>query len=326
VAATYGVRHETVVDDWLWRDDGGAPPRMDEPHTLYGFYARNRRLCDVVRRDGPGVLLSGTGPDHYLAGNLFFFADLIARGRVREAVRELAHWAVLGNQPFWRFAGAHAVTPLLPVSVRRALTATGTQTPQWFDAVFARRWSLRDRTVWLRSGIASKGRLYAGYIAFAMGHIPASIDRGEFENGMEMRYPFLDRRLVEYSLRLPRALRTQPHARKWIQREALRGVLPESVRTRRSKAGIAGRTRWSLQREHAVVTELLRDPIVAQLGYVDRAGLRAAIERSVAGDDLLLFEVVRVLSFETWLRVRAGRWQSRGAFTGADREELLPAS
>jgi asparagine synthase (glutamine-hydrolysing) len=171
---------------------------------------------------------------------------------------------------------------------------------------------------------APAGRLYAGEIEFNMGHIPPSIDRGEFQDGIEMRYPFLDRPLVEFSLRLPRALRTQPHARKWVQREAMRGVLPESVRTRRSKGGIAGRTRWSLYREHAVVEELLRDPIVAELGYVDCDALRASVERARADDDLLLFEVVRVLSFETWLRVRAGRWQSRGAPTGADREELLP--
>jgi asparagine synthase (glutamine-hydrolysing) len=325
VAEAYGLRHETVVDDWLWRDDGGALPLMDEPHTLYGFYARNRRFCDVVRAAGGRVLLSGAGPDHYLAGNLLFFADHVARGQLRVAARELAHWAMLGNLSFWRFAREHAVAPLLPVALRRALAPTAARTPSWFAPAFARQWDLHERSAWRRGSAAPRGRLYAGNIEFVMGHIPSCMERGEFEQGIEMRYPFLDRRLVEFSLRLPRVFRTRPHARKWIQREALREILPESVRTRRSKAGIVGRTRWSLQREHAVVTDLLRDPIIAELGYVDRAALRAAIERAVAGDDLLLFEVVRVLSFETWLRARAGRWQSRGAPTGADRVELLPA-
>jgi asparagine synthase (glutamine-hydrolysing) len=324
VVGEYGLRHETIVDDWLWRDDGGVPPLMDEPHTLYGFYARNRRLCDAVRGAGGNVLLSGTGSDHYLAGNLLFFADLVARGQLGAAVRQLGEWAVLGNQPFWRFASQHAALPLLPVAVWRAFSPAA-RTPVWFNRGFARHWGLGGRTAWVRGNSAPKGRLYAGYISFVMGHIPPSIDRGEFADGIEMRYPFLDRRLVEFSLRLPREFRTRPHARKWIQREALRGVLPESVRTRRSKGGIAGRTRWSLDRERGVVADLLRDPIVTQLGYVDRDALSAAIERARAGDDLLLFEVVRVLSFETWLRVRAGRWQSRGAPTGADREELLPA-
>ncbi|HWZ59325.1 MAG TPA: asparagine synthase-related protein, partial [Gemmatimonadaceae bacterium] len=317
--------HESVVDDWLWRDDGGAPLAMDEPHTLYGFYARNRRLCDVVRGAGGRVLLSGAGPDHYLAGNLFFFADLVARGQLRTAVRELSHWATVGKQSFWRFAGTNAVRPLLPFQVRRALEPEAARVPSWVAPAFARRCELRKRTAWSRGSAGRKGQLYASYIAFVMGHIPSCMERGEFAEGIEMRYPFLDRRLVEFSLRLPRAFRTQPYARKWIQREALRGVLPESVRTRRSKAGIVGRTRWSLQREHAVVADLLRDPIVVDLGYVDHARLRDAIERSVAGDDALLFAVVRVLSFETWLRVRADRWQSRGAPTGADREGLLPA-
>jgi asparagine synthase (glutamine-hydrolysing) len=325
VAHEYGVRHESVVDDWLWRDDGGVPPMMDEPHTLYGFYARNRRFCDLVRCGGANVLLCGTGPDHYLAGSLSFFADWVARGEWARAVRELARWAVLANMPFWRFATECAVMPLLPLAVRRAFAGAAGRTPSWFQPAFARRWSVRERTAWRRGNAAPGGRLYAGEIEFNMGHIPPSIDRGEFEDGIEMRYPFLDRRLVEFSLGLPRELRTQPHARKWIQREGMRGVLPESVRMRRSKGGITGRTRWSLQREHAVVADLLRDPIVAELGYVDRDALLANVERARVDDDLLLFEVVRVLSFETWLRVRTGRWQSRGAPTGADREELLPA-
>jgi asparagine synthase (glutamine-hydrolysing) len=325
VAGAYGMRHEAVVDEWLWRDDGRGPIATDEPHTLYGFYARNRRFCDTVRNAGGRVLLSGAGPDHYLAGNLYFFADLVARGHVGTAVRELARWAMLGNIPFWKFAGTHAVMPLLPLSVRRALGPAAARVPRWFDAAFARRWALGGRTAWRRGGVAPRGGLYARNIEFVMGHIPSCMERGEFERGIEMRYPFLDRRLVEFSLRLPPVLRTRPHARKWIQREALRGVLPESVRTRRSKAGIVGRTRWSLQREEGVIRDLLRAPIMADLGYIDGAGLRAAVERAVGGDDLLLFEVVRVLSFETWLRGRAGRWQSRGAPTGADREALLPA-
>lgn len=325
VVDTYGLRYETIVDEWLWRDDGGDPPTLDEPHPLYGFYARNRRMCDAVRGAGGNVLLSGTGPDHYLAGNLLFFADMVAGGQWGRAIRELGHWAVLANKSFWRFAGEHAMTPLLPILVRRAFGRGVACTPSWFAPAFARQWSVNERTAWLRSNSAPRGRLYAGYIQFNMGHIPASIERGEYADGIEMRYPFLDRKLVEFSLRLPRALRTQPHARKWVQREAMRGVLPDPVRTRRSKGGIVGRTRWSLQREHRVVAELLQNPMLAQLGYVDRDQLSTAIGRAVAGDDLLLFEVVRVLSFEMWLRMKTGRWRSRGAVIGADREVLLPA-
>jgi asparagine synthase (glutamine-hydrolysing) len=324
VVEAYGLRNETIVDDWLWREDGIGARVTDEPHPLFGFYARNRRLCDTVRNAGANVLLSGTGPDHYLAGNLSFFADMVARGQLGTAVRELGRWAVLANQSFWRFAGEHAIEPLLPLAVRR-MFAPPARPPAWFQPTFARQRNLRERTIWLRSNRVSKGRMYAGYIEFVMGHIPPSIDRGEFEDGIEIRYPFLDRPLVEFSLRLPPGLRTRPHARKWVQREAVKGVLPESVRTRRSKGGIVGSTRSSLMRQDRVITDLLRDPIVEQLGYVDPGQLRAAVDRAVGGDDLLLFEVVRALSFETWLRARTGRWHSRGAVTGSDRGESLPA-
>jgi asparagine synthase (glutamine-hydrolysing) len=90
-------------------------------------------------------------------------------------------------------------------------------------------------------------------------------------------------------------------------REAMRGVLPEVVRTMRTKTAISGRVRWSLVRERGKVEGLLRDPILAQMGAIEPEPLRRAIDVAVNGDDRLLFGVLRPLSLETWLRARVGR-------------------
>ena len=51
--------------------------------------------------------------------------------------------------------------------------------------------------------------------------------------GLEARVPYCDHHLVEYVWNIPWALKTYGGREKGILREALGGVLPEAVRTRR---------------------------------------------------------------------------------------------
>lgn len=311
VAGAHGVRNEQVSDYALWQDDDEGPPITDEPSSLYPFWARNRRMCDIMRQAGGRVMLSGSGPDHYLTGNLYFLADWVARGKLGTALPELTRWAILGKRPFWKLAGQNVVAPLLPAAMRVGFEPKWSRPPRWLDRRMVRHFGLSNRTSWRRSLAAPRGRQYAGSIAAAMAHIPSTIDRGEFENGIEMRYPFLYRPLVEFSLRLPRELRTQPGARKWVLRQAVAGALPDRVRTRRDKGGITGRVRASLLRERSRIGEWLRDPIIGQHGWVDSSALRALFDRVQEGDEKLLFPLVRLLGVETWCRARVSQWSVR---------------
>ncbi len=325
VAERYGLRHEVVKDYWLWQDDGTAPPRNDVPDSLYPFYARNRRLCEIVKSAGGRVLLSGVGPDHYLAGNRYFFADWLAQGRVLTAAREMWRWSNLAKTGFLRFALDNAIMPLAPASLRRLGAPRWAQVYDWIAPDFARRLGLNERTTWGRALDAPAGRKYAGQVEVDMTHLPVCIDRGAFEDGIEMRYPYLYRPLVEYCLQLPRELRTQPFARKWVMREAAKGIVPEIVRVRRTKGAISGRTRWSLRRESAVVDSLLCDSILAELGCIDPVKLRRALDQAIEGDDKVLFAAVRTLALETWLRVTNDRWADCGAPTESQDLALAPA-
>ena len=54
--------------------------------------------------------------------------------------------------------------------------------------------------------------------------------------GIESRNPLSSRRFVELCCRMPEDLKLRRGERRWIHREAMRGILPEVVRTRQSKA------------------------------------------------------------------------------------------
>lgn len=311
VVRRWGLRNETVTDPWAWQDDGLPPPRTDEPRAHYPFWARDRAMLAIVRRSGGRVLLSGQGPDHYLAGNLGFVADLLAAGRVRAALGELVRFSVAARQSFWAGLGRYGIDPFLPTWLKLRRARAHEQLPAWLDPGFVRRMEIQGRLPLVRQLAAPRGgSRFAHQVAAELEGLSGFLERGPFEDGIEMRYPFLHRPLVEHSLRLPPALRIRPRAGKHVLREAMRGTLPEEIRTRRGKGGIDARLLWALHHERARLEALLRDPEVARRGWVRADALRAAVEQARQGEVASLPFLLCSLALETWLAVRSGRWEA----------------
>ncbi|HET7230972.1 MAG TPA: asparagine synthase-related protein [Longimicrobium sp.] len=311
VASHAGVRNEAVVDPWAWQDDGMAPALADEPRPHFPFWARDRAMVALVRRAGGRVLLSGQGPDHYLSGNMGFVADQLAAGQVGAALGGLVRFAVASRQSFWTGLGRHGIDPFLPAALKARRARAGEPLPAWIDPGFARRMEMERRLPLARRLAAPRaGSRFAHQVALELDGLSAMLERGAFQDGIEMRYPFLHRPLVEHALRLPPSMRIRPGGGKHVLREAMRGILPEVVRARRRKGGIDARVLWALQRERPRLDALLRDPELARRGWVSAAGLRAAVERARQGEVDSLPFLLCTLALETWLAVRSGRWDA----------------
>jgi asparagine synthase (glutamine-hydrolysing) len=302
VVRRYNVRNEQVTDFWAWQDDGALPPDLDQPWPLFPFYARDRRIRQVVRNAGGRVVLAGVGSDHYLAGNLGYITDLAAGGQVGAAATELAAWGVGTRQSFWGLARQHVTMPLLGLGGARRATPA----PRWMQPSFLASTGIQGRLDALAA--APRGRAFATGIAREMHALPAWLERYAYGENIEVRYPFLYRPLVEFALQLPRDGRIRPMEQKWILRQATRGLLPEEVRNRRSKGSIDARVLWSLQRERRRVDDLLHAPILADLGCLDAGILRGAVEQARHGVCEHPVHLMSALGLETWLAVQAGRW------------------
>lgn len=294
VVQKYGLRNEQVRDYWAWQDDGEAAPLTDQPSPLYPFYARDRRAWNIVRNAGGRVLLSGFGADQYLYGNLNYITDMAANGRIRDALGEVTTWSVAMRQSFWTVGRRYLVDPFLARSPRVH------EPPRWMNGVATRGRDFGSRV--------HGGHRFASAITENMNSLPTWIERWPYGHEIEMRYPFLYRPLVEASLRLPAKQRVRPHARKWILREATRDLLPDVVRRRSTKGGIDARILWSLQREKPRLDAMLRDSILAQLGCVDPAALRTAVDEARRGVVVNNVQLLSTLALETWLSVRHGAW------------------
>lgn len=309
VLAAYPLPNEVIRDYWPWRDDEGwGPPVTDEPSPLFPFHLREQRTVARVRQSGGRVLLSGLGSDHYLHGTLSYMADLVASGSLRTAMSEALGWAIATRRSFWSTANCNAVQPLL------RLTGIGRQrarAPRWIKRDFAIQHGVHNRIAEAQSPTAPIGSMYVTHTATELRRVANWIQRGPFEDELEMRYPFLHRPLVEFALSLPISMKVRPGTHKWILREALRGILPEAVRTRTTKGGIDARIYWTLQHEARLINQLLKDPLLGQLGCVDVDELKRMVEVARLGEYRNTVHIFSVLALETWLRARFGMWPTR---------------
>ena len=147
---------------------------------------------------------------------------------------------------------------------------------------------------------------------------------------LDVRHPFFYRPLVEFALRLHPELCVRPHARKWILRQAMRGVLPEPVRTRIGKGTPVERYVSSFTTQRPLLEPLVQKPILSELGIVDPVKLRSAFDavpRQPSRRDDQHGDLHSTLVIEAWLQLRSGRWPHGGSFdvTGVTRAGSSPS-
>lgn len=311
VVDRWPLRNETIVDPPLWYDEEYPIPLTDLPRMDYPFHPRDQRCCAIVRRGGGRVMLTGVGGDELFTGFMYFFADWVAQGRLWAATREVVRRAAIGRVSFWWLIYENVLLPLLPRIIRNRLVRAGGHVPAWVPRATAERYELRNATYAAAYYGGRWGHKFEHAVHIAMDGLGRSNGPGVVGDALELRHPFLYRPLVEFALQLPPELCVRPHQRKWVLREAMRGILPDTVRTRVGKGSPAELFAWSLTALRPLLQPLLQEPILADLGAVEPGQLRAAfdtIPQQPRNIDQRHASLYTTLALETWLQVRAGRW------------------
>jgi asparagine synthase (glutamine-hydrolysing) len=306
-----GVRNEVDQFGWPWQDFSSATPVTDLPAQGYAMITSNRRHAATVLSNGGRVFLTGFGADNLMGRehSMLFLADLLASGRVRECFREAMRWSIVRRASVWRTLWSNAVYPLLPEHLRiRNRSRVQSPIPHWITSAFRKECDFEHRLPAAVVFRAKGRRKYLHQVAFSLAAISKEIYPSLMGDELPLRHPFLYKPLVELLLRLPVAYRVQPRAAKFILRESLRDLLPEVVRTRTSKGGTGTRIYWSLSAEIERIKQLVKEPLLADMGIIDAAALRRALGRAQRGIGSNFSPLLMTLSLETWLRMRSGRW------------------
>jgi len=119
---------------------------------------------------------------------------------------------------------------------------------------------------------------------------------------IESRVPFLDHRLVEFASGLPARMKLRGFTTKWILREAVRGILPPEILTRKKMGfpvpfGVWMRGPWK-----EVARDVLLDSRSRQRGIIAPESVERLISAHATGQVNGADAIWSLLNLELWYR------------------------
>ena len=121
--------------------------------------------------------------------------------------------------------------------------------------------------------------LLPGYILSSQG------DRMAMAHAVEGRYPFLDHRVVEFATKLPINLKMKVLDQKHLLKQAVKGLIPESIRTRHKQPYRAPDGKSFFNHKDSYVEDTLSPTRIKQDGIFDPRATGALVQKFRSGRD-----------------------------------------
>lgn len=280
---------------------------QDEPvHTLVG--AINFEIMRLAQSKGVKVILGGQGADETCAGYPSYFqtywSSLLVSGRLAALWKETT-----SHCRAWDRDLASTLQSVLKHSIKSL--------PRYskaYRAYKAGKWAgERRRNGWFTEDFTgSYDAVELEIVHLSLGqalrhsvraeHLPLYLrieDRNSMAHSIEARLPFLDYRLVTLLFQLPDGWKLRGPWNKYIQRQAMQRLLPESVRSRRDKMGFPVPVkRWFSDVLYEPVNDLLHSRSVRERGIYNLDKIYADLKRQKEGRGDVSEELLRVVQFE----------------------------
>ncbi|MCX7996774.1 MAG: asparagine synthase (glutamine-hydrolyzing) [Patescibacteria group bacterium] len=263
---------------------------QEEPTISTGPYAQYQ----VMRRASKDVtvLLDGQGIDEMMAGYLPYYLvymrDLLNSRSYQKLMMEL-------------WASRDIITGLL---LRKLSAVIGLRKDISVKNLLHSRFADQYKN---ESFCACATNLRQRLIEDVFGNSLQALLRYEDKNSMrfsvEGRVPFLDRELTEYIFSLPDEAIIHKGWNKAILRDAMQGLIPDTIVRRRNKIGFTTPEReWFLRMKNRIYGIFLSESFASR-PYFNQAAVLKAFEAFIEGknDDTMLFW--RLLNVELWMRI-----------------------
>jgi asparagine synthase (glutamine-hydrolysing) len=263
--------------------------------------AKTLQAC--MQAQGNRVLLSGIGGDEVLGGSpdpLPELRNLLVTLRLRILAHQLKLWALEKRKP-WLHLFLDSLRGFLP----SRLGSLGKQKGPvpWLDPSFVRRnWAA---IAGYPSAIKPWGPMPAFQDNLAVIH---SLERQLASTPLpchpacEIRYPFLDRELLEFLCAIPREQVVRPGERRALMRRSLVGIVPTEILGRKRKAFVARAPMVALAAAWPELVEMAAHLVSGALGIVNPKMLKEALCAAHQGRETLTIPMTRTVAMELWLR------------------------
>ncbi|HVS37261.1 MAG TPA: asparagine synthase-related protein [Gemmataceae bacterium] len=274
------VPHRVRGDDLLDYDGFVNPPQHDEPWA--GLFRANLlgKMVQAAVGVGADTLLTGYGAEAVIDQAPHHLADLLRRSRLLSAWRDAKAWGLAKNRSAWSFLWKFGVAPLLPAAWRPH--KPGAVAP-WIRPEFTRSQALRQRALRHLKPAHRSSTVAAAIAMLQSTHGDCLSWYAAAPHGLAHVHPFLDTRFASLCLGIQSRFRQDPRSQKPLLACAMRDVLPEAIRNRRSKGHYNALVHRGLARNLPFLETLIREAPVDDLGVFDKEVLIQHLHQTSLG-------------------------------------------
>jgi asparagine synthase (glutamine-hydrolysing) len=262
----FGTRHHEyyVTPDDVATGIPGVAAHYDQPFgnssALPAYYCAR-----MAKDDGVSRLLAGDGGDELFGGNARYAKQRLfdAYARVPAALRAGVLEPVLlrtplGRLPLLRKGASYVEQARVPMPDRmqmyNLLLRLGVRevlTPQFLAQVDESEPARQQREVWVQARAESalnRTLAYDWRYTLAEADLPKVVGATQLA-GIDVGFPFLDQRLVDFSMQLPPEYKLKGLKLRWFFKEALLGFLPDEIIRKRKQGFGLPFGLWASQHE-----------------------------------------------------------------------------
>jgi asparagine synthase (glutamine-hydrolysing) len=265
IKSQWGIRSIQIPcdDAWPYKDWQKWPHNPNRPQGN-AYRLLKERAYQRAHQEGLRVLMTGAFGDELYSGEEDWLADLIVDGRWQDAGRDLKlHVRYMGWQRALRAGYLHRVGRLF-----LNVISSGRRKPR-----------PPSPPVWLTSLAGEHLKKEQAAPHLVLGHRNTIYGTGTAQDAsseifnasrhsLELRNPYRDRRLIEYVLTIPAYQLYRGGYYKYVLRTAMRGILPEVIRTRWQPTPLMPLYARGMEREKNVLGTCFQEPRAPWSRYV----------------------------------------------------------
>ncbi len=322
-ARHFGTRHHEyyVTPDDLVRSIGEVAAHYDQPFgnssSLPAYYC-----AKVARSEGVDKMLAGDGGDELFGGNsryakqrIFGWYGLLPAPLRRGIMEPLFELPALARTPVLKKGASYIEQAKVPMPDRMhmynlllRLGLGNVLEPDFLARVDIDGPARQQRAVWAQAVTDNPlNRVLAFDWRYTLAENDLPKVRGTTDlAGVEVGFPMLERRLLEFSLGLPAEYKLKGLKLRWFFKEALRGFLPDEIITKKKQGFGLPFGVWATR--HAGLRKLAADSLhsLAGRGIVRPAFIDELLTTHLPAFPGYYGEMVWILMMlEQWLGAKA---------------------
>lgn len=221
-------------------------------------------LSESVRNKGIKVILSGEGADEFFAGYVGYRFDKMRAMNLVENTVSTQEEAL--RQRLWGDKNFFYERNFLEFDLVKKSLYSDAVNASFNDINCLNHHVINKERVSNRN-VLNK-RAYIDYKIRLVDHLVSDHgDRMALANSVEVRYPFMDKELIEFSTRIPDDLKLKDFTEKYILRKMAGRFMPKSVAQREKFGFVAPGSPYLLQKNVEYINDLLSHDLIKKQGF-----------------------------------------------------------